>query len=54
MNNCSLTNVKQQATRRGRALDIYLTTNPFLVKSVTVVPGMSDHEGMAVRQATWF
>ena len=47
-NNCSLTNVQQQATRRSRALDIYLTTNPSLVKSVTVVPGMSDHEDMAV------
>ena len=47
-NNCSLTNVQQQATRRGRALDIYLTTNPSLVQSVAVVPGMSDHEGMAV------
>ena len=34
-NNCSLTNVQQQATRRGRALDIYLTTNPSLVKSQT-------------------
>ena len=29
-------------------LDIYLTTNPSLVKNVAVVPGMSDHEGMAV------
>ena len=46
--NCSLTNVQQQATRRSRAPDIYLTTNPSLVKSVTVVPGMSDHEGMRV------
>ena len=27
-NNCSLANVQQQATRRSRALDIYLTTNP--------------------------
>ena len=35
-------------SRRGRALDIYLTTNPSLVKSVAVVPCMSDHEGMAV------
>ena len=47
-NNCSLTNVQQQATRRGRSLDIYLTTNPSLVKTVAVVPGISDHEGMAV------
>ena len=29
------------------ALDIYLTTNPSLVKSVAVVPGMADHERMA-------
>ena len=46
--NCSLANVQQQAIRGGRALYIYFTTNPSLVKSVAVVPGMSDHEGMAV------
>ena len=47
--NCSLTNVQQQSTRRDRALDMYLiTTNPSLVKSVAVVPGMSDYEVMVV------
>ena len=46
--NCSLANVQQQAIRGGRALYVYFTTNPSLVKSVAVVPGMSDHEGMAV------
>ena len=29
-NNCSLTNVQQQVTHRGRAPDLYLTTNSSL------------------------
>ena len=46
--NLSLTNVQTNPTRKGRNLDIYLTSNPSLIKKVTLVPGMSDHEGMAI------
>ena len=37
-NNCSLTNVQQQAARRSRALDIYLTTNSFSSKKCNSGP----------------
>ena len=47
-NDHSLTQVQRLPTRRGRALDILFTNNPTLVKSSSVVPVMSDHDGMVV------
>ncbi len=40
----SLTNIQHDVTRESSNLDIYLTTNPSLVKQHSVVPGLSDHE----------
>ena len=33
----------REATRSGNILDLFLTTNPTLVNSVGVIPGLSDH-----------
>ena len=44
----SLTDVQTNPTRQGRVLDICLTNNTSLIKSVSVIPGLSDHDGMFV------
>ena len=46
MNDNSLINDQHSPTRRNRVLELHL--NPSLTRSVTVVPGMSDHDGMVL------
>ena len=43
-----LTNVQRQPTRNGKAVEVFLTNNASLVMNVSIFPGVSDHEGMAV------
>ncbi len=43
-----LTNVQQQPTHERKALAIFMTNNPALVKNGSVVLGVSDHEGMVI------
>ena len=38
----------KQPTRKGKILDLVLTTNPNLVKNDQVVNGMSDHDAVLV------
>ena len=38
------TNVLTNTTRQGRVLDIFLTNNSSLIKSVLVIPGLSAHD----------
>ena len=38
------THVLTNTTRQGRVLDIFLTNDSSLIKSVLVIPGLSDHD----------
>jgi hypothetical protein len=38
-----LTQVYEEVTRGDNLLDLIFTTNPFLVKTSTNIPGISDH-----------
>ncbi len=39
-----LTQLIRQPTRQGNILDLVFTSNPSLIKSTTVIPGLSDHD----------
>ena len=39
----NLTQMVREAARSGNILDLFLTTNPTLVNSVSVIPGFSDY-----------
>ena len=39
----SLSQMVREPTRSGNILDLFLTTNPTLVNSVSIIPGLSDH-----------
>ena len=41
-----LSQMQREATREGRVLDLYCTNKPSLVKAVTTVPGISDHDAV--------
>ena len=43
--NC-LTQMVSDPTRENNILDLFLTNNPTLVDSVSVMPGISDHESV--------
>ena len=34
----------REPTRGGNILDLFLTTNHTLVESVSIIPGLSDHD----------
>ena len=40
----NLTQIHDQPTRNGKLLDLVFTTNPSLIKSSVIVPGISDHD----------
>ncbi|XP_021351587.1 uncharacterized protein LOC110449208 [Mizuhopecten yessoensis] len=44
----SLTNVQKQPSRNGNVLDLYITSNPSLVKHVQTIPGISDHDMVTI------
>ena len=44
----SLTQVVDLPTRRQNILDLCFTTNPSLVKNVSVTPGISDHDTVVI------
>ena len=39
----SLAQMVREPTRSGNMLDLFLTTNPTLVNSVSIIPGLPDH-----------
>ncbi len=43
-NDHQLTQVQHEPTRAKNCLDLFFTSNPSLVKSTNVVPGISDHD----------
>ena len=43
-----LTQVVEEPTRQGNILDLYFTTNHSLVKGVSVIPGISDHDAVVI------
>ena len=43
MRDQSLSQMVTEPTRSGNILDLFLTTNPTLVNSVSIIPGLSDH-----------
>ncbi|KAK3107538.1 hypothetical protein FSP39_016928 [Pinctada imbricata] len=47
-----LTQVQESPTRQGNILDLVFTTNPSLIKSTTVIPGISDHDIVVVDSDT--
>lgn len=44
----SLTNTQYQSTREDKNLDLHLTTRPSLIKSQSLIPGISDHDIIVV------
>ena len=48
LDNHSLTNTQHEPTRESRNLDLHLTSRPSLVKTQSVIPGVSDHEIIVV------
>lgn len=44
----SLSNTQHAPTRENSILDLHITSNPSLVKSQTVTPGISDHEMVVI------
>ncbi|XP_072022667.1 uncharacterized protein [Amphiura filiformis] len=45
-NDFGLEQMVNKPTRKGRILDLFLTTNPTLVVKAVNLPGMSDHDGI--------
>ena len=45
--NC-LSQVVEEPTRQGNVLDLCFTSNTSLVKSVSVIPGLSDHDAVII------
>ena len=48
----NLNQVQELPTRRGSVLDLVFTSNTSLVKSTSVVPGISDHDIVVVDSDT--
>ena len=46
--NAQLTQLQKEPTRQDQVLDLMCTSNPSLLKCITTVPGISDHDGMVV------
>ena len=44
LNDFSLSQMVREPTRDGSILDLFMTTNPTLVKSISIIPGLSDHD----------
>jgi len=44
----SLTNTQYQSTREDKNLDLHLTTRPSLIRSQSLIPGISDHDIIVV------
>ena len=44
MQNYPLVQMQKQPTRNENNLDLFLTNNESLVKSTSIIPGISDHE----------
>ena len=44
LNDFSLSQMVREPTRDGNILDLFMTTNPTLVKSISIIPGLSDHD----------
>ena len=44
MQNHPLVQMQKQPTRNENNLDLFLTNNESLVKSTSIIPGISDHE----------
>ena len=43
-----LTQLQEEPTRQGNILDLAFTTNPSLIKSTSVIPGISDHDAVII------
>ena len=43
-----LTQIVEEPTRQGNILDLCLTNNPSLIKGVSVIPGISDHDAVII------
>lgn len=43
-----MTQIQEQPTYHGNNLDLVFTTNPSLIKSTSVIPGISDHDIVVV------
>ena len=48
INGAHLTQLQKDPTRQDKVLDLLCTSNPSLLKSIETVPGISDHDGIAV------
>ena len=48
INYARLTQLQKEPTRQDQVLDLLCTSNPSLLKSIQTVPGISDHDGIAV------
>jgi hypothetical protein len=46
--NFGMEQVVREKTRKNNTLDLYFTTNSTLIEKSTVVPGISDHDGIPV------
>ena len=46
LNDFNLMQMVREPTRGGNILDLFLTTNHTLVESVSIIPGLSDHNIM--------
>ena len=40
--------LQHQPTRRGSVLDLFFTNKPSLIKDITVIPDISDHDAVVV------
>jgi len=47
-NDHSLSQVNLKPTRQSSILELFMTNNPSLIRNCSVVPGLSDHDGMVV------
>ena len=48
LNDNQLSQLQRESTRKDRLLDLYITNRPTLVKTITMVPSISDHDGAIV------
>ena len=44
LNDFSLSQMVREPIRDGNILDLFMTTNPTLVKSISIIPVLSDHD----------
>ena len=44
----NLSQLQREATREGSVLDLFITNRPVLVKHISTVPGVSDHDGTII------